>query len=177
MCIFGSHTLWGRKSHKQNPPKNPGTIPRIFCLCVCLFVFSRSPITILHPQFQTHFQTQRESAGMATLRSECTEIARFLRSISAIAIAVTEVRKFEILEIRLCNATLRFEVRWRIASSNCDFRGMLMIWQRKLIAIAIARFWCTQVHEPCVEPVLGNVRVLVCDVVAHMYSNHSAHPA
>ena len=31
--VLGGHSLWGRKTHKQNP----GTIPGTFCLCVCFF--------------------------------------------------------------------------------------------------------------------------------------------
>ena len=42
-CLF-FHILWGRKTHKQSLPQNPGTIPWKFCLRVFFFMifFSRS---------------------------------------------------------------------------------------------------------------------------------------
>ena len=36
--FFCGHSLWGRKTHKQNSPKNPGTIPWTFCLRVLFFM-------------------------------------------------------------------------------------------------------------------------------------------
>ena len=36
--FFSGHSLWGRKTHKQNPPLNSGTIPGKFCLCDFVFM-------------------------------------------------------------------------------------------------------------------------------------------
>ena len=45
MCFFRVIPYGGEKTHKQNPPQNPGTIPWKFCLCVFLFIgFFPGPI-------------------------------------------------------------------------------------------------------------------------------------
>ena len=36
--FFSGHSLWGDKTHKQNSPQNPGTIPWKFCLRVFFFM-------------------------------------------------------------------------------------------------------------------------------------------
>ena len=46
--FFSGHSLWGRKTHKQNPPQNPGTISWNVCLRVfffmCFFSFPRNGV-------------------------------------------------------------------------------------------------------------------------------------
>ena len=48
--FFSGHSLAGEKAHKQNPApppkKNPGTIPRKFCLCVFVFMCFFAPKTL-----------------------------------------------------------------------------------------------------------------------------------
>ena len=41
--FFSGHSLWGRKTHKQNSPQNPGTIPWKFCLRVLFFMCFFAP--------------------------------------------------------------------------------------------------------------------------------------
>ena len=42
LCVFGGHSLWGRKTHKQNPPKIPGQSCENF-VYVFFSLFFRSP--------------------------------------------------------------------------------------------------------------------------------------